>query len=138
MPVLVPDGRIFVTGCEGQPGDEPEMSTIEAFTPPHLRRGPRPELVAIDTTDLTRGTDVTLTLGADEAITAVVMMGATATTHFMDAGPNRYLSLEFEQIGDSIVAHVLTDPASALPGWYLLFAMVDDIPSVAQMVRVTS
>ena len=137
MPVLVPDGRIFVTGGEGQPGNEPATSTIEAFTPPYLRRGPRPELVALDTTDLTRGTDVTLTLGGDEAITQVVMMGATATTHFMDAGPNRYLSLEFEQTGDSVVAHVPTDAATALPGWYLLFALVDDIPSVAQMVRIT-
>lgn len=136
MPVVVPDGRIFVTGGEGSPGNEPAASRIEAFTPPYLLRGPRPELVDVDTTDLAPGTDVTLTLGADEPITAVVMMGTNATTHFMDSGNGRYLSLDFTQTGETVAAAVPAGAADAVPGWYLLFVLVDDIPSVARVVRV--
>jgi hypothetical protein len=136
MPVVVPDGRIFVTGGEGAPGNEPPASRIEAFTPPYLLRGPRPALLDIDTIDLTGGTEVTLTLGSDELITAVVMMGTNATTHFMDSGNGRYLALDHEQTGATVRATVPDGAAQAVPGWYLLFVAVDDIPSVARVVRV--
>ncbi len=136
MPVVVPDGRIFVTGGEGAPGNEPAASRTEAFTPPYLLRGPRPAIAAVDTIDLARGADVTLTLDTDEAITAVVMMGTNATTHFMDSGNGRYLVLDHEQTGTQVVATVPADAAAAVPGWYLLFVLVDDIPSVARIVRV--
>lgn len=44
MPVVLPDGRIFVAGGEGQPGNEPSRSVAEAFTPPYLLRGLRPTI----------------------------------------------------------------------------------------------
>lgn len=34
---LVPDGRVIAVG-EGQPGNEPTQSIIEAFKPPYLFR----------------------------------------------------------------------------------------------------
>lgn len=126
-----------MTGGEGAPGNEPAASRTEAFMPPYLLRGPRPAIAAVDATDLARGADVTLTLETDEAITAVVMMGTNATTHFMDSGNGRYLALDYTQTGDQVVATVPADAAGAIPGWYLLFVLVDDISSVALIVRVT-
>jgi hypothetical protein len=133
----VPDGRIFVTGGEGSPGNEPPASRLEAFTPPYLRRGPRPELVSLPATDLARGDDVTLTVGTEEVVTDVVLMGTNATTHFMDSGSLRYVRLDHTQTGAEVTATIPTDAAAAIPGWYLLFVLVDDIPSEAQIVRVS-
>lgn len=136
MPVVVPDGRIFVAGGEGSPGNEPPASRIEAFTPPYLLRGPRPEIVTLGATDLSPGDEVEIDLAIDEVVTAVVMMGTNATTHFMESGNSRYLFLDHDQAGTQVVATVPTGPADAIPGWYLLFVLVDDIPSEARVVRV--
>ena len=42
----------------------------------------------------------------------------------------------FSQAGGEVTAIIPSDEAFALPGWYLLFAMVDDIPSEGRIVRV--
>lgn len=55
----------------------------------------------------------------------------------MDGGPQRYLSLDFIQTGSLIEATVPSDPVRALAGYYILFAMVDDNPSVGRIVRIT-
>ena len=136
MPVVLPDGRIFIAGGEGEPGNEPAQSIAEVFTPPYLLRGPRPELVSIVETELRRGGNLTLDLAGDEPITEVIAMGTNATTHFMESGTARYLSLSFQQTGTRVVAEIPTEPARTIPGWYLVFVMVDDIPSPARVMRL--
>ena len=71
------------------------------------------------------------------APTSVILMSLQAVTHFMNTGNNRYLELEFEQQGNVVSATVPTDSLAALPGYYMLFVMVDDIPSVAEIVRIS-
>ncbi|MBA3457040.1 MAG: DUF1929 domain-containing protein [Deltaproteobacteria bacterium] len=137
MPVVLPDGRIFVAGGEGQPGNEPAASVAEVFSPPYLARGPRPRIGMITETDLRRGGSLTIDLASDEQVTEVVMMGTNATTHFMDSGTGRYESLAFEQIGLHVTARVPGEPGRAIPGWYLVFVLVDDVPSVARIMRLT-
>lgn len=66
MPVVLPDGRIFVAGGEGQPGNEPTASVAEVFSPPYLSKGPRPRIGAIAETELRRGA----TLSIDLAVTS--------------------------------------------------------------------
>lgn len=136
MPVVLPDGRIFVAGGEGQPGNEPARSIAEAFTPPYLLRGPRPGVVAIAESELRRGGTVTIDLAQDELVTEVVILGTNATTHFMESGTGRYLSLAFQQDGRRVTAQVPADAARSIPGWYLVFVLADDIPSQAKIMRL--
>lgn len=136
MPILVPDGRVFITGGEGSPGNEPDQSVIEAFYPPYLFRGPRPEILDFTEDTFQRGQSFTLRVANTSAPTSVVMMGTIATTHFMDSGNGRYLELDFTQAGDEITATVPTDPLRAMYGYYNLFVMVDDIPSIGRVVRI--
>jgi hypothetical protein len=138
MPILVPDGRVFVVGGEGAPGNEPALSTVEAFSPPYLFRGPRPAISNPSTTSLSRGGNVSFDIALTNAPTQVVLMSAIATTHFMDSGSGRYLDLTFTQSDATITATLPTDPNRAVFGWYILFAMVDDIPSNGVMVRIGS
>ncbi len=46
--IVVPDGRVIVTGGEGAPGNEPSESIIEAFTPPYLLKGIRPQITNLN------------------------------------------------------------------------------------------
>lgn len=136
MPILVPDGRVVILGGEGAPGVEPPSSTLESFSPPYLFRGVRPEIRNFGTTVLPRGSTFTFEIEKTAAPTRVVLMSAVATTHFMDSGNARYLELEFNQTGKQITARVPSEPARAVLGYYMLVVLVDDIPSIARMVRI--
>ena len=139
--VLAPDGRVIATGGAGLTstrsfaGDD---DRIEAFEPPHVFRGVRPRVDELSTTDLVVGSNFTMRVSLTDAITKVALVSARAATHWVDGGPQRYLSLDFTQNGSEVTAAVPNDPVRALAGWYILFALVDDIPSVGKMVRVTA
>ena len=139
--VMVPDGRVIATGGAGLTSSRSfagDDNRIEAFEPPYLFRGVRPRIDEVSTTDLVNGSNVTMRVSLTDGITKVVLIGARATTHWVDGGPQRYLSLDFTENGSEVVAWVPNDPVKAIPGWYLLTVLVDDIPSIARMVRVAA
>lgn len=138
--VLVPDGRVVATGGAGLTANRSfagDDSSIEAFEPPYLFRGVRPRIDWLSTNDLLQGGNFTLRVSLTEAVTKLVLVSARATTHWVDSGPQRFLSLNFTQTGSLIEATVPNDPVRALAGYYILFALVDDIPSVGRVVRIT-
>ncbi len=132
----MPDGRIIAVGGEGAPGNEPPQSIIEAFSPPYLFRGIRPEIGNMDTTVFQRGGTVLFDVAKTNALTGVVLMSNAVLTHFMNSGNNRYLDLDFSQNGNQVSANLPTDSLQLMPGWYMLFGMVDDIPSVGKMIKI--
>ncbi len=142
MPIVVPDGRVFIAGGEGMPGNEPPASTVEAFSPPYLFRGPRPGVSGLSATTLARGETLTFAVVNTRTPTRVVLMGTSATTHFMDSGNARYLELPFTFVEDGLAltmsATLPMEPERAVFGYYLLFVLVDDIPSNGIVVRITS
>jgi galactose oxidase-like protein/carboxypeptidase family protein len=137
--LLAPDGRVIATGGAGVTsarsfaGDD---SSIEAFEPPYLFRGVRPMIDSLSTADLSPGTNFSLHVSLTERITSLVLVSARAVTHWVDGGPQRFLNLDFVQNGSEVQASVPNDPVRALSGYYILFAMVDDIPSVGRIVRM--
>ena len=137
--LLVPDGRVIATGGAGVTSSRSfagDDSSIEAFEPPYLFRGVRPRIDALSTTDLSPGASFSLRVSLTERITSLVLVSARAVTHWVDGGPQRWLNLDFVQTGPDVQASVPNDPVRALSGYYILFAMVDDIPSVGRMVRM--
>lgn len=135
--VMVPDGRIVVAGGEGSPGNEPPLSVIEAFTPPYLFKGIRPRLAPIADRDWMRGETLTLDFDRTEALTGVVLQSQTLVTHMMNCGNNRFVEVPFTLSGNQATIELPTDALQLPDGFYTLVGMVDDIPSVAQIVRVT-
>ena len=136
LATLVPDGRVIVVGGEGAPGNEPPQSIIDAYKPPYLFRGVRPQVVNLEKTDYYRGDTIRFEAGRTNAPTSIVLQSTTAVTHMMNCGENRFLDLNYFQQGQAIEAIVPNDSLRSMPGWYMLWAMVDDIPSVARMVRI--
>jgi len=136
LAILVPDGRIIVVGGEGAPGNEPPLSVIDAYEPPYLFRGVRPQILNLEKTDYQRGEKIHFNVARTNAPTSVVLQSTQAITHMMNCGENRFLDLNFSVENQAVSAEVPEDSLKALPGWYLLWAMVDDIPSVAKIVRI--
>lgn len=134
--ILVPDGRVIAVGGEGAPGNEPPQSIIEAFSPPYLFRGIRPEISNFNKTVFQRGETIEFDAHKTNALTKVMLMSNAVMTHFMNSGNGRCLELDFTQDGNQVSATLPTDSLKLMPGWYMLFGMVDDIPSMAQIVQI--
>ncbi len=135
--LLVPDGRVVTTGgtrIKFQYG--PTSADIEAYSPPYLFRGVRPEIQQVSTTRPRRGEIVSLEIFPETQLTSVVLMGAQTTTHWVDGGVPRRIVLPVTQNGSAVTFTLPADANLAPLGRYLLFAMVDDIPSVALMVEL--
>lgn len=135
-PILVPDGRVIMVAGEGSPGNEPALSVLEAFTPPNLFRGVRPRLLNLYRTEYARGETVKFDVDRTKVPTRILLMSLSANTHFMESGNSRHLDLPFAKTGSAVEA-TLPLAAAKLPyGYYMLIAMVDDIPSIARIIRV--
>jgi hypothetical protein len=138
--VLIPDGRVIILGGEGKPGEEPrDTSIIEAFTPPYLLRGIRPVIENFPTEQkIQRGSTLRFDLKKTNSPTSVIIMGTAVVTHFMNCGIARYIELPFT-FSDGRVTTTLPTDTTLLPvGFYQLFAMVDDVPSVGKIIQVVS
>lgn len=137
--LLVPDGRVIMTGgtrIKFQFG--PTSADIEAFSPPYLFRGVRPSITQISTTQPRRGQTVSLDISPAMTLTSVVLVGCGAHTHWVDGGVPRRLQLPVQQSGSEACVSLPMN-ANVIPaGHYMIFAMVDDIPSVAKIIRVDS
>lgn len=138
--LLVPDGRVVVAGGPAAPGLQPPPEAtkeVEAFEPPYLFRGPRPRVDSISSRKFSNGETISLDVSRTSAVTKVILMGMNAISHWMDGGVPRHLSLPFTQAGSKVTVQIPDNTVVALPGFYLLFAMVDDIPSEGQIVQIT-
>jgi hypothetical protein len=137
--LLVPDGRVITTGgtrIHFQYG--PTTADIEGFVPPYLLRGVRPSIATISATTVQRGCALTLTITPATQITSVVVMGCETTTHWVSCGIPRRLVLPVEQAGSDVRVRLPGD-ANRLPlGHYMVFAMVDDIPSIARIIQIVA
>ena len=136
VPILIPDGRVVVIGGEGMPGVEPDTNVIEVFEPPYLFRGPRPEVRNLSSITLRRGGTVSFDVTNTSRPTSVILIGTAARTHFMDSGNGRPIELPFEQNGTRVTVKIPREAEVAPLGHYMLFVMVDDIPSAATIVKI--
>lgn len=139
LTLLVPDGRVITSsGTGNQASSSAPEATVEAFEPPYLFRGFRPVIDSLSTSDLLRGQTFEMEFSRTARPTGVVMVGTAAVTHWVDGGVPRRIRLSFEASGSAITATVPTAAVEAPLGYYILFLMVDDIPSRGRIVRVLS
>ena len=116
----------------------PSSADIEAYEPPYLFRGVRPEIVGISATDLARGDELSLEIFPETRITSIIFLGTPAATHWAAAGIPRRLVLPVTQRRRFVAATLPSDPNVLPLGFYMVFAMVDDIPSVAWIVQIVA
>jgi hypothetical protein len=138
--LLLPDGRVLRGGKDGQFQRDPYKyfeHRLEAFSPPYLFSGSRPEISSAPPSGH-YGQDITIgcPTAGDIARAALIRCGAVTHGFHMD---QRYVGLEI----DGTTANALTvklppNGNLAPPGSYMLF-LVDTagVPSVAHIVTVS-
>ncbi len=134
--LLLPDGRVLTTAGAGSPALPSPDDGIDVYDPPYLFRGPRPSIDAISATNFAQGDTFQLDVSLAPAVTAVVMIGAQATTHYIDGAVPRRLALAFEQTGGRLDVRAPASAIAAPEGFYNVFVMVDDVPSEGVLVRL--
>lgn len=135
--LLIPDGRIITTGGTViEFGNPPNSADVEAFSPPYLFRGVRPAITNLSSLSPLRGSTVVAQVFPQTRITSAVLQGTGASTHWVETGVPRRLVLPVTQKGSSVSISLPSDQNVLPSGYYMLFVMVDDIPSVARIVQV--
>tara|TARA_R110002072_G_scaffold141664_2_gene286898 strand:- start:2236 stop:4332 length:2097 start_codon:yes stop_codon:yes gene_type:complete len=135
--LLLPDGRVATTGGTNiKFQNTPLSADIDAWSPPYLSRGVRPRIDNLSATVFSRGATIAFNVFPATLLTSAVLIGTGVTTHWVDGGVPRRLVLPTQQTGLSVTVTLPSDPDLLPVGHYLLFGMVDDIPSVASIVRV--
>ncbi|MFJ3311022.1 galactose oxidase-like domain-containing protein [Streptomyces sp. NPDC086549] len=142
--VILPDGRIMITGDELQQiANNPDIKsgmngTIEIFEPPYLHQGGvRPTLTDVPSGPLGYNADLRVSTSTPEQAAKAVLMAPITSTHSVDTSQRRIELDITSRAGNKLV---LTTPPSAKdapPGFYLLFLLDDrGVPSVARWVQL--
>jgi hypothetical protein len=143
--VLLPDGRIMVTGDELQElANNPDIKnlsmngSIEIYEPPYLFQGPRPELTSVPSAPI--GYDQYFPVGTTSTgITKAVLIAPITSTHSVDTS-QRYLELTIANTGrNQLLLKAPANAQAAPPGYYMLFLLdAKGVPSIAQWVQLDS
>jgi Domain of unknown function (DUF1929) len=109
---------------------------LEIYSPAYLFKGPRPTITAAPET-VAHGQSFEFETPNAQDIDAVALLRASSTTHCFST-EQRYVGLAIVGRSSSSVTVLLPqNPNLTPPGYYLLFALADGVPSVAPFVRVT-
>lgn len=141
--VILPDGRIMVTGDELQQiANNPDIKsgqngTIEIYEPAYLHQGARPVLSAAPTGPVGYGTNLRVTTTTPTQVSRAVLLAPITSTHSVDTS-QRYLDLPIaSRAGNQLVLKAPPSAKAAPPGFYLLFLLNDKgVPSVAKWVQL--
>ena len=128
-------GGVITVGGEGKPGNEPKSSVIEAFSPPYLFRGVRSVINSVSGS-FEQGGSLSVNVSFADSATAVRLISTASVTHFMNSGNNRFLELSFSQNGNNLNVQLPADSVELPEGFYMLFVMVDDVPSIAEILKI--
>ncbi|MFI9154320.1 galactose oxidase-like domain-containing protein [Streptomyces sp. NPDC053367] len=141
--VLLPDGRIMVTGDELQQiANDPDVAsdmngTIEIYEPAYLHQGDRPALSGVPTGPLGYAANLRVSSSTPERVSRAVLMAPITSTHSVDTSQRRLELPITSRAGNKLVLRTPASAEEAPPGYYLLFLLDDKgVPSTAQWVQL--
>jgi hypothetical protein len=140
--ILMPDGRVMVSGSNPEDGTNPEEYRVEVFSPPYALSGATPPSFTIVNKDWAYASTVSITANiptGNLGAVRVSMMAAVSSTHGNSLG-QRTVFLKAVCSGAAASATcVLTTPPTAHvapPGWYQIFVLDGPTPGTAIWVRI--
>lgn len=141
--VILPDGRIMVTGDELQQiANNPDITsdmngTIEIYEPAYLHQGPRPVLSRVPRGPVSYGADLPVTTTTPGQVSRAVLVAPITSTHAVDTS-QRQLDLTISRrAGNTLTLTAPPSANAAPPGYYMLFLLnAKGVPSTAQWVHL--
>ncbi|MDH6136438.1 hypothetical protein P3T37_005866 [Kitasatospora sp. MAA4] len=141
--VILPDGRIAVTGDELQQiANNPDITSgmngsFEIYEPWYLQTGSRPALDSAPSTGLRYNTSFTVGTSTPDKVTRAVLLSPITSTHSVDTS-QRHVEVQITgRSGNQLTLQTPLLAAAAPPGYYLLFLLdATGVPSVAKWVKL--
>ncbi|WP_284985588.1 galactose oxidase-like domain-containing protein [Arthrobacter sp. fls2-241-R2A-172] len=134
--VLLPDGRVFVSGSGGDTGVADQKS-YQIYSPPYLFKGPRPSISSVPGSAQYSSTAF---IGTPDGarIQSVSLIKTGSVTHAFDQNAVA-MNLGFSQAAGGLNVQMPANGNYAPPGYYLL-SIVDGngVPSTAGMIRLSA
>jgi fibronectin type 3 domain-containing protein len=131
--LLLPDGRVFVSGGGGENG-VPDQTSAQIYSPPYLFKGARPTITSAPATGKY---NASMFVGTPDAanIARVSLIRTGSGTHFFDQN-TRTIPLNFSATTGGLNVQMPVNGNTAPPGYYMLFIVNGQgVPSVAKFVR---
>ncbi|THC88544.1 hypothetical protein EYZ11_012005 [Aspergillus tanneri] len=132
--ILLPDGRVLVSGSDPQDADYPEEYRVEVFLPPYFLSGmPRPSFT-ITERDWVYGQNYQITIASGN-VSRISLLGMVSSTHGNSFG-QRTIFPAYSCIGSTCTITAPPDAHTSPPGWFQLFVIDQGMPSISQFVRI--
>jgi hypothetical protein len=132
--LLLPDGRVFVSGGGGDAGIT-DFKSYQIYSPAYLFKGPRPTIASAPG-NVQYGATVPVTTPDAANIRRVSLIRTGSVTHAFDQN-TRAMALSYTPNAGGLDVQMPVDGNTAPPGYYMLFIVdANGIPSVAAMVRL--
>lgn len=138
--VLMPDGKIIVSGGEGNggSGEFGETDQIQIYSPDYLSAGPQPSISTAPTT-ASYGDAITVNYSSSNPITEVVLRRPGSATHSFTYNMIG-VPVSFTDNGPSLTVNIPTNRNLVPPGYYMLFILSDNsgtkVPSTASWINI--
>ena len=133
--LLLPDGRVLVTGSGEYGAGSIDSLNVEIYSPPYLFKGTRPTISSVPAT-LTYGQPFAVQTPNAGIIASVVLIRLGSVTHAFNQN-QRYVPLAFTAGSGSLTVTAPANANLAPPGYYMLFIVDSNgIPSVAPILQV--
>ncbi len=133
--LLLPDGRVLVSGMGADFGNVPDEKSAEFYSPPYLFKGARPTISQAPS-QISYNSSFFVQTADNASIASVALIRTGAVTHFFDQN-ERFLPLSFTQAAGGLTVTAPVDANLAPPGFYMLFIVNNaGVPSVAPFVQL--
>jgi hypothetical protein len=141
--VLMPDGRILVTGDEAQQiANDPDIKdnmhgSIEMFEPWYMHVGDRPQLNRVPAGALNYDSAFSVQTSTPGSVDRAVLVAPSTVTHSTNSS-QRHLQVKINnRDGNALSLQTPATSADAPPGWYMLFLLDErGVPSTAKWVKL--
>jgi hypothetical protein len=133
--VLLPDGRVLVSGMGADFGNVPDQKSAEFYSPPYLFKGSRPSIQQ-SPSQIHYGSNFFVGTPDGASISSVTLIRTGAVTHFFDQN-ERSVPLSFSQTTGGLSVTAPANANLAPPGYYMLFLVNSNgVPSIAPFVQI--
>ena len=133
--LLLPDGRVVVSGMGADFGNVPDEKSAEFYSPPYLFKGARPTITEAPG-QIAYGQGFFVQTPDAASIASAVLIRTGSVTHFFDQNAH-FVPVSFQQTTGGLTVTAPANSKLAPPGYYMLFIVnANGVPSVAPFVQL--